>query len=59
MKDFVAALDALGHGPRPDHEQDHIKADALLLECLKANNLTSVADAYQRLVIRSRWWRAA
>lgn len=42
-----------------DPDADHGYADNLLLEALRVAGRGDVADAYERLVERARWWATA
>lgn len=50
----VAALDDLND----DNEYDHQRADQILLEVLRSNGLSKVADAYARARERVVFWYA-
>lgn len=53
---IVARLDAVDVS---DPEMAHCEADELLCAALRSAGLGPVADAYDRVVARARWWAAA
>lgn len=56
----VAKVDAIASaGTHGEPEGDHAYADDVLLTTLRRIGAGDLADAYDRLVDRSRWWAAA
>ena len=56
IDEAIAKLDALsGDDPRAAHSD----ADSIVLDYLVANGAVGIADAYDRVVKRCRWWACA